>query len=207
MIRIEFTDQQKEQLNYQRYHHPHPRVQQKMEALWLKSQGLSHQDIAKLTAISTNTLRSYLNDYVTGGIEKLKRLNFYRPQSQLHSHVAGIETYFRKHPPATVREAMHEIELLTSIKRSPTAVRTFLKSLGLKCRKVGMVPSKADGDKQREFVKKNSTPVLNRQVLVKAPFSSLMRPTLFWLPSSDSSGRLPDCLSKRRLGASASRCP
>lgn len=179
MIRLHFTDEEKKQLNYQRYHHPHPRVQQKMEALWLKSQGLRHQDIAKLTSISTNTLRSYLNDYVTGGIEKLKQLNFYRPQSQLHSHRTSIEAYFRKHPPATVSEAMKKIETLTSIKRSPTAVRTFLKSLGLKCRKVGMVPSKADGDKQREFVKKNSTLVLNRQVPANAPFSSSMRPTLF----------------------------
>jgi hypothetical protein len=33
-------------LRYDRYHHPHPRVQQKMEVLWLKSQGCTHQDIA-----------------------------------------------------------------------------------------------------------------------------------------------------------------
>ena len=43
MIRIEFTKQQVEDLSYERYHHPHPRVQQKMEVLYLKSQGLPHQ--------------------------------------------------------------------------------------------------------------------------------------------------------------------
>jgi hypothetical protein len=33
MIKLEFTDADKQMLNYERYHHPHPRVQRKMEAL------------------------------------------------------------------------------------------------------------------------------------------------------------------------------
>ena len=45
MIVIDFTQEAIEALNYQRYHHPHPRVQRKMEALWLKSQGLPHHQI------------------------------------------------------------------------------------------------------------------------------------------------------------------
>ena len=32
-----FTEGDIKALNYERYHHPHPRVQRKMEALWLKS--------------------------------------------------------------------------------------------------------------------------------------------------------------------------
>ena len=36
MIAIDFTEEDIEALDYERYHHPHPRVQRKMEALWLK---------------------------------------------------------------------------------------------------------------------------------------------------------------------------
>ena len=43
MLRIAFSNHDIEQLRYERYHHPHPRVQQKMEALLLKSQNLAHQ--------------------------------------------------------------------------------------------------------------------------------------------------------------------
>ena len=43
MIRIEFSDSAKAALSYERFNHPHPFVQRKMEALWLKSQGLPHQ--------------------------------------------------------------------------------------------------------------------------------------------------------------------
>ena len=42
MLKLDFTEDQKQVLHYERYHHPHPRVRQKMEVLWLKSQGLPH---------------------------------------------------------------------------------------------------------------------------------------------------------------------
>jgi len=48
MIKLEFIEEDKRLLSYGRFNHPHPRVQLKMEVLWLKSQGLSHQKIAKL---------------------------------------------------------------------------------------------------------------------------------------------------------------
>lgn len=51
MTKIEFTEGDIKALNYERYHHPHPRVQRKMEALWLKSQGEPHNKIAQLTGI------------------------------------------------------------------------------------------------------------------------------------------------------------
>lgn len=91
MITLEFTEAEKQSLHHERFHHPHPRVQKKMEALWLKSQGLLHQEITKLTGISPNTLRSYLQDYQLGGIEKLKQVNFCRPQSELVNHRQTLE--------------------------------------------------------------------------------------------------------------------
>jgi transposase len=48
---------------------------------------------------------------------------------------------------------MGKIEELTGIKLSENRVRVFLKSIGLKPRKVGMIPAKADAEKQEEFLK------------------------------------------------------
>ena len=59
MIRIEFTDKVKKQLHYERYNNPHPRVQQKMEVLLLKSKNLSHELICDIAEISPNTMRAY----------------------------------------------------------------------------------------------------------------------------------------------------
>jgi hypothetical protein len=38
-----------------------------------------------------------------------------------------LETYFRAHPPATIKEAQNKIEVLTGIKRSETQVREYCK--------------------------------------------------------------------------------
>ena len=155
MILLNFTEGEKQALHYERYHHPHPRVQRKMEALWLKSQGESHQRIAQLTGLTANMITRYLKDYQAGGIERLKEIHFRQPVSELVGHQQTLEEYFKAHPPATIKEALDKIEKLTGLKRSPTPVRNFLNKLGLKRRKVGMVPSKADPDKQETF-KKNS---------------------------------------------------
>ncbi len=98
MTKIEFSEEEKEALDYERYHHP--RVRRKMEALWLKSQGLKHQEICRLASLSNSTLCRYLKEYRQGGLEKLKEINFYKPESELAQHTSQIEAYFQEHPRA-----------------------------------------------------------------------------------------------------------
>ncbi len=126
-IQVEFTPDIRDALNYERYHHPVPLVQRRMEALWLKSHGLPHAQIAQLVGVSENTIRDYFELYEAGGVDKLKELNWHQPGSALAEHITSLETYFREHPPATVKEAQSKIEGLTGIKRSETQVRAFLK--------------------------------------------------------------------------------
>jgi len=159
-IQLEFTPEVREDLNYWRYHHPHPVVQRRMETLWLKSHDLSHQQIAKLAGVCENTMRDHFELFQQGGIEKLKELNFYHPPSPLQEHAASLEAHFRAEPPATIKEAQSEIETLTGIQRSETQVRTFLRRLGMRCRKVGMIPAKADPDQQAAYLKETLEPRL-----------------------------------------------
>ena len=154
MLQLEFSESDQQALNYERYHHPHPRVQQRMEALWLKSQGIPHHQIARLCRISGNTLRAYLKRYQAGGVEALKQLPFHRPQSALQAHRETVEAHLRAHPPQTIPEAVAVLETLTGLRRSPTQVRLFLKQLGLKCLKVGLLPAKADPEAQEAYQKK-----------------------------------------------------
>jgi len=55
MIQIAFTDAEIAALDYERYRHPSPHVQKRMEVVYLKSQGLSHQEIARLCRMSRQT--------------------------------------------------------------------------------------------------------------------------------------------------------
>ena len=144
MIPTDFTPEDIDALHHERFHHPHPRVQEKMEAVYLKSQGLLHKEICRLSRISENTLRSYLGQFREGGVERLKRLDFAKPISEMAEHREVLEEYFRKNPPRSAGQAAADIERITGIRRGPSQVRKFLTGMGLKCRKLGMIPAKAD---------------------------------------------------------------
>jgi transposase len=152
MIHIDFTPEQIDALHHQRFHHPHPRVQLKMEAVYLKSQGLPHKDICRLTRISENTLRSYLRQFQEGGVERLKRTDWAGTESELDEYRETLEDHFRNNPPRSTAQAAAEIERLTGVRRGLTQVRRFLKDLGLSYRKLGMIPAKADADEQARFL-------------------------------------------------------
>ena len=155
MLQLTFSEEEIKELDYQRYHHPHPRVQRKMEVLLLKAKGLPHHQIADCVGVCENTLRDYLQQYRDGGIEGLKRLEFYRPSSELEKHRESLETYFKEHPPASLPQAAAMIEQLTGIKRSAKQVGVFLKKLGLKRLKTHAMPAKMDNQVQ-ETLKKTS---------------------------------------------------
>ena len=159
-MQLEWNEKEREALDYERYHHPHPRVQRKMEVIWLKSLGKEVPEISQIANVSIPTVYRYLASYRAGGIEKLKALNFYRPQSELVKHKPQIEAAFLAHPPATIKEAAHRLAALTGIKRSEPQVSQFLKSLGIKRRKVGMIPAKADVEQQATFKHAQLEPVL-----------------------------------------------
>ena len=103
--------------------------------------------------LSKASFHRYLHAYVSGGIEQLKHLEPHRPRSALHRHRATIEAEFRQQPPATVAEAAARIEALTGIARKPTQVRQFLNVLGMRPRRVGVLPAKADVAAQEAFKK------------------------------------------------------
>ena len=155
MLRLTFTEKDIQELHYQRYHHPHPRVQMKMEAVLLKAKGIPHHQIASCVGVCENTVRSYLKQYQTGGIEALKRLAFHHPTSELEVHHDTIEAYFREHPATTIPQAAKLIEQLTGLKRSPTQVGIFLKKVGLKRLKTSAIPAKCDVEQQATFKKTN----------------------------------------------------
>jgi transposase len=159
-MQLTFTPEICAELNEMRYNYPNLIVQRRAETLWLKSFDLPHNLVAKIAGVCENTMRDYFELYQDGGLDGLKELKSYRPESQLQGHAATLEEHFRDHPVATIKEAQFEIEQLTGIKRSETQVRHFVTKLGMRCRKVGMLPAKADPEKQAEYLEQELEPRL-----------------------------------------------
>lgn len=153
MITVNFSAEDKEQLDRERMTHPHPRVQRKLWALSLKAHGLSNKNICDILGICNNTLLSYFKEFNAGGIEALKELKFYQPKSELANHTAQLEAHFKENPPRSINHAIETIEKLTGIRRKRSYVHTFLKSMGLVYRKTGQIPANAVQDDNK---KKNS---------------------------------------------------
>ncbi len=139
--------------------HEHARL--KALALLLKSQQIKHCTIAKTLGISENTLRSYFCEYKKGGIDAITKLDFRKPESNLAPFMETIKSYLAKTPPASIKQACDDIHRLTGVKLGKTQMRTHLKSLGAKFRKVGSIPAKADITQQEKFLKTELQPRLD----------------------------------------------
>ena len=139
----------------------------KMDAVYLKGMEVAPGEICRLCKISRPTLAKYLHTYQAEGIEGLKRWDYGGRNNQLLEHSDSVESYFRKNPPMTSNQAVEEIEKLTGIRRSPTQVRAFMRSIGMRFRKMGFVPKGVEEEvkqqEQEEFCKKNSSPYCGRQ--------------------------------------------
>jgi transposase len=139
--KLTFTDEEREQFAYLRFHHPHPRVQQRMEMFWLMSQGQQRNQAAKLAGVSRTTGWRYVQAFRAGGVAKLCEFDWVGPVSALAAQAKSLEEEFLARPPHTVPEAVARIKELTKIERGPTQVRQFLRrTLGLKWRRVAALP-------------------------------------------------------------------
>ena len=127
MTRLTFSEEEQQTLHQERYEHPHPRVQQRMEVLWLISQGTVYPLAARLAGVSEATVDRYVALYREGGLQALREWKWRKPTSELLDHRESLEESFRRNPPHTVAEACQRIKDETGIERKPTQVRAFLK--------------------------------------------------------------------------------
>src|SRR5204863_637636 len=103
--RFTFTPEDLAAIRHERYHHPHPRVRQKREVLWLKSQGLTHEHIARRAGVSRRRVQRSLDEFVAGGLERLRRLPGKGPPNARAAHQSSPEDSFLQGPPRSTRDA------------------------------------------------------------------------------------------------------
>ena len=141
MREFTFSDEDLKVIAKDRYEHPHPLVQRKMEVLWLKGHELPHRQIAGLAGVSLRTVQRYLDEYHEGGLPAARRCNWRGPKTVLLQHERSLEEHFWDHPPRNVKEAAKVVEEQTGVRRGLTQVRAFLKThLGLRYLKVAAIP-------------------------------------------------------------------
>lgn len=150
MITLNINPSDLEIIAREKERHPHFHVRRKLMVLHLKNLNLSLDLIRKITNLSANTIRSYIKEYNTKGLNSLLIVNFNRPQSELKKYEEVIRSAFETNPPSSISEAKDKIEKLTGIQRSPSQIRVFLKSIGARPLKVGVIPGKAVTEEKKK---------------------------------------------------------
>jgi len=114
-------------LSTERFEHPVPLVQRRMEVLWLIGNGQTQQQAAQLSGVSEATVARHIALFRKHGLDGLRKLKWHIPTSELESHRGTLENEFRERPPHTIAEACTRIQELTGVRRGETQVRKFLK--------------------------------------------------------------------------------
>ncbi len=157
MIQLTIPKEELQKIEVERFTCTNPQISRRLHALFFKGLGYPHQDIARHVGLALNTLTSIFRKYASGGLEAVKTMDYVPKRSVLENYREQLQEYFTKYPPNSVKQACAEIEKLTGIKKGKERVRVFLHQLGLKPRKVGGIPAKADPQKQEDFKKKPGT--------------------------------------------------
>ena len=132
MAKFTLSPDDLERVAHDRYHHPCPQIQKRMEVLWLASHAnLIQEAVAELAGVGLASVQRFLATYRREGLDAVQRRNYVGPASGFEPYTSTLEEHFRLHQPATVAEASEAITRLTGVRRGLTQVRLFLKAIGL----------------------------------------------------------------------------
>ena len=127
------------------------RARKKCLVVYLRKKGYQREEVAELLRIDEDTVTNYTKKYDESGLQGLLEENYHHPKSQLEPYTEQLKELFKKQVPHTVNQAIEMIEKETGICLKPSACREFLRKIGMKCRRCGVVPGKVmDDDKQRQ---------------------------------------------------------
>ena len=161
MLPINLNETEIQVLNYERYYYPCPMVQKRLHAIYMKATSdLSNVKIGELSGLHRHSVKRCIEAYQSGGLKNLLENNYGTNKSELEAHSENLLKSFSEQPPMNANEAKARIEKLTGISRSPSQVRAFMKRHGFRYLKAGHIPSKADTQKQQQWVKETLEPAI-----------------------------------------------
>lgn len=163
MITIELTQQQlddiTEALEDRDIEH---RFKQKLLVVRMHHEGAAHGFIGRCLNLSQPTLRSYLQEFIEGGLSRVLEQRFYRPSSSLEPFWQCLKCSFAAAPVANAKAAVERIEILTAIRLSESQCRRTMKKMGMTLKKAAPLPGKADEQLQLLFYDQEMTPRLQQ---------------------------------------------
>jgi transposase len=161
MLQVKISKAEIQRLNYERYYYPCPIVQKRIHAIYIKATTeMSNEMIGSLIGLNRDSVGDWIMRYQQSGFDALCQFNYGTNKSRLENYAGSILKSFAEQPPMSVNEAKSRIEAMTDIIRNPSQVRAFMKRHGLRYIKTGHIPSKANVEKQQQWMKTTLDPAI-----------------------------------------------
>ena len=158
---LKLSSEELDKLNYERYHYPCPIVQKRLHCIYIKSVlGYSNEKIGCLMDAHRNSISEWIDIYRQGGYDAIVQVGYGTNKSELETHAASITELFTTHPPRSLKEAVLKVKELTSIQRSPSCLRSFMKRHQFRFLKTGHIPAKVNTTDQHQWVDTTLKPVI-----------------------------------------------
>ena len=149
MIDLKLTEAQLDLLHKEASENPCARARKKCWVVYLKGKRYAHQEIADVVRVDCDTVTEYLRKYRDGGLPGLLAEDYRQPTGQLDGHAERLKKVFETSPPHTVNQAIEVIGQETGVRLKPSACRDFMRKLGMRFRRCGLVPGKAPDDERQ----------------------------------------------------------
>lgn len=162
MLTLNISEADIERAKYERIHHPLASVRKRMDVLYWTSQGTSRTRVSEISGVHRNSITKYIKLYHEGGISQLLSFRYTGPESKLSGHRITLEAYFKEYPPRSAKQARAAIKHLTGETLGIDAVRHFMHKLGMKPRKAGHIPAKANAEQQHLFVQNKVNKLIHK---------------------------------------------
>ncbi|MDY3557424.1 hypothetical protein R5W24_006615, partial [Gemmata sp. JC717] len=124
-----FTAADRDALGRERCEHPDPRVQQRLDVVWLIRAGATQARTGQLAGVSKATVARCIAIVRRDGVHGVREFHRVKPTSARNAHQPSLEVELRERPPHTTAEAAGRIEARTGVRRKEAPVRQFRKSV------------------------------------------------------------------------------
>lgn len=159
MRKIEFSDSDLEIIQENKDRHPNYKIRKRMTILWMRNLEYRYDFIAEVVGVHVNTIVNLIRTVQDEGLEGA-RVFKYVPKSPLDPFRDEIMKELENRPIQTLGEAGKSIEKICGRLFDRKAISRFLKKIGIRRRKTGAVPKKADPEVQKKFIEEELSPRL-----------------------------------------------
>ena len=126
----------------------------RLRVIWYKADGYKHHVIAGLLQISINTVTACLKRYLTGGLDAVCETKYQGKEARLTAEQQEIlKVELKTHIYNTAQQVIVWVERQFGVSYKLRGMHKLLKRLGFTYKKNRLVPSKADPEAQRQFVR------------------------------------------------------